>query len=412
MNPTIAGIDVHKRVLMVVALVAVEADTTGELEKARFGTTTAELRRLRDWLKQRQVQEVVMESTAQYWKPVWLMLEGHFRLHLAQAWSNRAPRGKKSDFKDAERLVRRQMANELTLSFVPAAEQRQMRDLFRRRVQLTRDRVRIQNQVESLLEETRIKISSVLTDLFGASGLRILTALAQGISDPAQLAKLADKRVQCAPEELADALTGSVGINQRRLLKQHLDHLALIDKQVAELDTWTAEIMQTQASIIARLCDVPGIRLLAAQQIIAEVGPSASAFDSAPQLSAWAGASPGREESAEKNRSNRSTKGNPYLRRTLCQVAQAAVRTSNSFFQQKFKRLLPRLGYPKAIWAIARHLTVVIWKILHDGATYIEYGAPTSPQAAKRRLQRIKKELRTLGYSDDLRPMASVASSA
>jgi transposase len=235
MNLTIAAIDVHKRVLMVVA---VGADTTAEPEKARFGTTTAELTRLQDWLKQRQVQEVVMESTAQYWKPVWLMLEGHFRLHLAQAWSNRAPRGKKSDFKDAERLVRRQIADELTLSFVPAAEQRPMRDLNRRRVQLTRDRVRIQNQVESLLEETRIKISSVLTDLFGASGLRILAALAQGVSDPTQLAKLADKRVKCAPEELADALTGSVGINHRRLLKQHSDHLELIDQQVAELDTW------------------------------------------------------------------------------------------------------------------------------------------------------------------------------
>jgi transposase len=262
MNPTIAGIDVHKRMLMVV--VVVEADTTAELEKARVGTTTAELTRLQDWLKQRQVQEVVMESTAQYWKPVWLMLEGHFGLPLAQAWSNRAPRGKKSDFKDAERLVRRQIADELTLSFVPAAEQRQMRDLHRRRVQLTRDRVRIQNQVESLLEETRIKISSVPTDLFGASGLRILTALAQGVSDPAQLAKLADQRVKCAPEELADALTGSVGINHRRLLKQHLDHLELIDKQVTELDTWTAEIMRAQSSTIACLCDVPGIRLLAA----------------------------------------------------------------------------------------------------------------------------------------------------
>jgi transposase len=332
MNLTIAAIDVHKRVLMVV--VAIEADTAAELEKARFGTTTAELTRLQGWLKQRPVHEVVMESTAQYGRPVWLMLEGHFRLHLAQAWSNRAPRGKKSDFQDAERLLRRQIADELTLSFVPAAEQRQIRDLNRRRVQLTRDRVRIQNQVESLLEETRIKISSVLTDLFGASGLRILAALAKGESDPAQLAKLVDNRVKGAPDELADALTGSVDLTHRRLLKQHLDHLELIDKQVAELDTWTAESMRAQASTIARLCDVPGIRLLAAQQIIAEVGPSASAFDSAPQLSAWVGASPGREESAEKNRSNRSTKGNPYLRRTLCQVAQAAVRTNHSFFSK------------------------------------------------------------------------------
>jgi transposase len=153
-------------------------------EKRKFGTTTSELRHLMSWLQQLGTQEVVMESTAQYWKPVWLTLEGGFRLFLAQAWSNRAPRGKKADFKDAERLVRRPMAGELTLSFVPDAEQRLMRTLTRRRAQLTRDRVRIQNQVESLLEETRIKLSSMVSDLFGASGLRMLTALGEGETDP------------------------------------------------------------------------------------------------------------------------------------------------------------------------------------------------------------------------------------
>jgi transposase len=171
--------DVHKRVLMVVAV----EQASGEIvAKRRFGTTTAELEHVKAWLRQHGVEELVMESTAQYWKPVWLALEDHFGLHLAQAWSNRAPRGKKSDFKDAERLVRRQLAGELTLSFIPDAEQRQWRSLTRRRTQLTRDGVRIHNQVESLLEEMRIKLSSVVTDLFGASGLRILAALARGQS--------------------------------------------------------------------------------------------------------------------------------------------------------------------------------------------------------------------------------------
>lgn len=410
MTKTIAGIDVHKRVLMVVTLP--QDGDAAEREKRRFGTTTAELMHLRAWLEQRQVHEVVMESTAQYWRPVWLMLEKHFQLHLAQAWSNRAPRGKKTDFKDAERLVRRHIAGELTMSFVPEGVQRQLRNLTRRRTQLSRDRARIHNQVESLLEETCIKISSVLTDLFGASGLRILAALAKGESDPVQLASLADARVQCSPQELAETLTGAVNSIHRRLLQQHLNHLELVDKQLAELDALTAELMHEHAASAARLADVPGIRLLAAQQIIAEAGPTASAFDSAAQFSAWIGVSPGREQSAEYNYSSRTTKGNIYLRRILCQVAQAAVRTNNCFFQQKFKRLLPRLGYPKAIWAIARHLSVVIWKILHDGVHYIEYGGTTSPQAAKRRLQRIRKELRTLGYSDDLKLLPTAIPSA
>ena len=407
MTGSIAGIDVHKRVLMVaVGIVSDAAQPESlRLESRRFGTTTAELRHLVAWLQQHGVQEAVMESTAQYWKPVWLMLEDQFRLVLAQAWSNRAPRGKKTDCKDAQRLVRRHLAGELTLSFVPDAEQRRMRSLTRRRTQLTRDRVRIQNQVESLLEETRIKLSSAVTDLFGASGLAILRALVQGETDPARLAALADARVQRTPQELAEALTGVVCDVHRRLLHQHLDHLTLVEAQLQELLLLSAQAMHEHREAIARLAQIPGIRTLAAQQILAEAGPRASAFASPARFSSWIGVSPGRNESAGENHSSRCAKGNLYLRNVLCQAAQAAVRTKNSFFQQKFRRLLPRLGYVKAVWAIARHLSVVIWKVLHQGADYIEYGLATTPQAARRRLQRIKKELRALGYSDQLKPL-------
>jgi transposase len=407
MTDSIAGIDVHKRVLMV----AVGLATGGEqpesirFESRRFGATTSELLHLAAWLQQRGVREVVMESTAQYWKPVWLALERHFQLYLAQAWSNRAPRGRKADFKDAERLVRRHAAGELTLSFVPDAEQRLMRTLTRRRTQLTRDGVRIHNQVESLLEETRIKLSSVVTDLFGASGLRILGALVEGETDPAKLVALADARVQRSAEELADALTGAVSEIHRRLLQQHLANLALVEGQMQELSLLTATVMHEHSEAVARLVKIPGIRVLSAHQIVAEAGPRASAFPSAAHFSSWIGVCPGRNESAEENHSSRCAKGNMYLRRVLCQAAQAAVKTKNSFFQQKFRRLLPRLGYTKAIWAIARRLSVVIWKILHDGVEYVEYGLATTPQAAKRRLQRIRQELRALGYSDELKPL-------
>jgi hypothetical protein len=139
----------------------------------------SELRRLSTWLQERGVEEAVMESTAQYWRSVWLELEPHMCLHLAQAFSNRAPRGRKHDFKDAERLVRRLIAKELILSFVPDGGQRIWRNLTRMKLQLTRDRVRIQSQIECLLEEMRIKLSIVVSDLLGSSGLRILHALSQ-----------------------------------------------------------------------------------------------------------------------------------------------------------------------------------------------------------------------------------------
>ena len=401
----IAGIDVHKRVLMAVVVKLGAAGDGARSPRRRFGTTTAEIGHLAAWLQEQGVTEVVMESTAQYWKPVWLGLENHFPLRLAQAWSNRAPKGKKTDFKDAERLARRYIADELTLSFVPDAGQRLLRSLTRRRKQLTRDRIRIQNQVESLLEETRIKLSCVVTDLFGASGVRILSALAGGETDPQKLAALADARVQKSAEEMAEALTGSPTDIHRKLLQQHLKQLELVDGQLEELAALTADAMQPHTAAVARLVRIPGIRVAAAQQIVAEAGPDAAAFDSPAQFSCWIGVSPGRKESGEKNLSSRCPKGNVHLRDVLCQAAQAAVRTKNSFFQQKFQRLVPRLGYAKAIWAIARHLSVVVWKLLHEGVEYIERGGTTTPEAVRRRLQRIRRELRAIGYSDELTPL-------
>ena len=176
----IAGIDVHKRVLMVVLS---HVSEEGRLGRGRFGTTSVELERLAEWFQQQGVEEVVMESTAQYWKPVWLALEDRFRLHLAQAQSNRAPKGRKRDFADAERLVRRLLAGELILSYVPDPEQRLWRTLTHSKIQMKQDQIRIGNQLEALLEDARIKLSSFVSDLLGVSARRMLKALAEGSED-------------------------------------------------------------------------------------------------------------------------------------------------------------------------------------------------------------------------------------
>lgn len=403
----ITGIDVHKRMLMVAAA-DVSVDE-GDLEFLcrRFGTTAGELQHLAAWLDEHGVREVVMESTAQYWKPVWLALEGHFQLHLAQAWSNRAPQGRKADFRDAQRLVRRHRAGELTLSFVPEAEQRQMRSLTRRRVQLSGDRVRLQNQLEALLEEMRIKLSSVVTDLLGASGQRILWAIARGETDAEKLAALGDVRLKCTREQLQEALVSRPPDVLRQLLRQLLEQVEFLDRQMEALQQLIAETMRGWQDAVARLTQIPGIRMVAAQQILAETGPQAAAFPSAAQFASWMGACPGREESAGINRSGRCPKGNRYLRRTLCQAAQAAVRTNNSHFQAVFRRLIPRLGYAKAIWAIVRRLAEVIWAILHTGQPYQERGSVSTSQAMKRRIQRLTQELRNAGYTVQITPPAT-----
>ena len=195
--------DIHKSVWMVVGATAASEveDATGEgvhFECRRFGTGNRERMQVVSGLQERGVVEVVMEATAQYWKPVWMDLEAHVpKLHWAPAQSNRAPQGRKNDFRDAKRLARRLLAGEWMLSFVPDAEQRIWRTLTRSKQQLVRDRVRLQNQVEALLEEMRIKLWGAISDLFGRGGRRIREALSNGETDPVQLAELGDDRLQC-----------------------------------------------------------------------------------------------------------------------------------------------------------------------------------------------------------------------
>lgn len=396
MNYKVAGIDVHKKVLMVVVCAVGESEW--EPERKRFGTTTSELRRLVQWLRERGVEEAVMESTAQYWKPVWYELEPYVRLQLAQAFSNRAPRGRKHDFKDAERLVRRFVAGELQLSFVPPPEQRSWRTLTRMKVQLTCEASRLHSQVECLLEEMRIKLSSVVSDLLGLSGLRILHALAAGECDPQQLASLGDPHLRCTQEQLRDALSGEPQALHRQLLQLYLERYQLIQQQIEHLKQMTASAMQPHAAAVQRLAEVSGFGVDSAQQVIAEVGVEASAFASPAQLASWVGTCPGKQESAEQNQSSRSAKGNRYLRRILNQAAHAAVKKNGSHLQSVFRRLLPRLGYKSAIWAIAHRLCRLVWKILHEHIAFVEKGNEPSPRQKRQRAQRLLRSLRRLGY--------------
>lgn len=333
----VAGIDVHKK--MVAAVITNARESELHFECRRFGTTVGDLRQLAAWLQDHAVQELAMESTAQYWKPVWLALEGQCRLHLAQARSNRAPRGRKTDFRDAKPVVSRLLSGDLVLGFVPDVEQRGWRTLTRTKHQLTRDRVRLQSQLESLLEECQIKLSSLVSDLLGASGRRILRALADGETDPARLAALGDKRLRASQAELTDALSGSVQPLHRQVLALYLARLELIESQVHQLEQLIAEAMKAHSEAIARLAEVPGFGVDSAQQILAEIGPQAAAFPSAAQLASWVGVCPGRNESAGESSSNRSAKGNRAMRRLLDQLAHAAVRKEGTRLQIVFRRL-------------------------------------------------------------------------
>ena len=356
----IAGIDVHKKMLAVVVS-DVEIDNEYQFERRKFGSTPEQLRLLAAWLLDQETEEVVMESTAQYWKPVWEALERYWKpacekregarrksgsLHLAQALSNRGRRGRKRDFPDAERLVKRLVAQELTLSFVPDAEQRLWRTVTRKKYQLRCDRIRLQNQLESLLEEAHIKLSSFVSDLMGLSAQRMLNAIAEGETNPATLAALADKHLRATPEQLCDALGACTQLNPvyRRLLKLAFEELRLIDDQIARLDREMASLLGEHQDAVQRLAEIPGLGVDSAQQIIAEVGPTAATFPSEKCLSSWVGACPGDEETAGVNHSHRSPKGNRQMRRILNQSANAAARTKGSLFEIVYRRSVPPFG--------------------------------------------------------------------
>ena len=342
----IAGIDVHKKVLAVV-ITDVECDGEYEFERRRFGSNPEHLKQLAEWFVEQEVEEVVMESTAQYWQGVWGALERYWRpicqkregagamsgkLHLAQAQSNRGRRGRKRDFPDAERLVKRLVAQELVLSFVPDPEQRLWRTVMRRKQQMTRLHVRMQNQLESLLEEAHIKLSGFVTDLLGVSARRMLQALADGETDPAALAALADKRLRATPAQLCDALGACTELNPvyRRLIKMALHELQFLEQQTGQLDQEIANLLRPYENAVKRLAEVPGLGVDSAQQIIAEVGPTAATFPSDKHLCSWVGVCPGDNESAGVNHSHRSPKGNRHMRRILNQAANAAARTKGS----------------------------------------------------------------------------------
>ena len=416
----IAGIDVHKRMLAVVI-----ADVAGEgayqFARRRVRTSPSELRGLAAWLVAQEVDEVVMESTAQYWRPVWDTLERDWTprrrtqagagpragtQHLAHAQSNRGPRGRKRDFPDAERLVKRLVAQELTLSFVPDPEQRLWRTVMRRKSQLTRSRVQLQNRLECLLEEAHLKLSSLVSDLLGASARRMLQALADGETCPATLAALADHRLRATVDQLGDALGACTDLHPvyRRLLHMALDELRLLEEQIDHLDQEMARLLGQHQAAVQRLAAVPGLGVDSAQQIIAEVGATATTFPSPQQLASWVGACPGDKESAGVSYSHRSPKGNRQMRRLLNQAANAAVKTKGSLFQVVYRRLVPRLGHAQAIGAIAHRLCRLIWKILHQGIRYEERGPAVSRTRTQRRAAKMIRELRSLGYRVELIP--------
>ena len=393
------GIDVHKK-SVTACLMWGPADQEPQCEIRRFGTMTSELKSLAEWLKQAHCEIAAMESTGAYWKPVWNVLQGQIKLILANAKHVRSLPGEKTDNKDGRRLASYVRHGLIRPSFVPAQDIRELRDLTRYRKKLLANGSAERNRIQKVLEDANIKLGSVLSDVFGVSGQRMLHALVDKPSvNIEEVTALAHWRLQPKIEELKKALEGRITAHHRFMIDLSLGHMQYIEQQILRLDEQIAQHVAPYQKQFQLLQTIPGIAETAAGSVLAEIGPDMSPFPDDGHLTSWAGICPGNNESAGKKFSSTTRKGNPHLVSTVVESAWAATHTKNSHFKARYHRIKARRGPQRAIVAVGHTLLRTIYVVLKTGQPYQEPVRPTlSERQSTRKAQRLCRELKNLGF--------------
>lgn len=402
-----AGLDVHKDT--VVACARHMADGKVRTRIKTFKTTTSALMALSDWLSDEGCTHIAMEATGVYWKPVWHILgDGEFALVLANAAHVKNVPGRKTDVNDAAWLADLMAHGLIKASFVPDEPTQQMRDLLRTRKQFVRERSSHLQRIQKTLEDANIKLDSVISDVAGLSGRRMIEALIAGETAPEALAALAHGRIRATAAELEAALRGRVTAHHRFMLRLHLDHLDAVDAAIARIDKEVDGNVEPFRTAVQMLSGIPGIRSLSAEVIVSEIGIDMSRFPTAGHLISWAGLCPRNDESAGKRRSTRMKKGAPWLKTTLIQCAWAATRVKGSYLQAQYLRLRSRRGAKKAIGAVAASMLTAAYHMLCHGTLYQDLGATHFEKYAKgKQLQKIINRLKNLGYNAQITPLAA-----
>jgi transposase len=420
MHKRVAGLDVHKET--VVACVRLMTGRQVTRECRTYATTTDGLLDLLAWLTACRCIHVAMEATGVYWTPVWKILsDGDFELLVANAAHIKNVPGRKTDMNDAMWIADLLACGLIKASFVPEEDIQELRALMRTRKQLVREATRHVQRIQKTLEEANIKLDSVISDILGASGRRMIEAMIAGVSDPDQLAGLASRGIKASHQQLRDALHGRLRAHHRFLLKLHLGQWDTVDAAVQDIDRevdgrierMDAAVHDGEApfrSLILRLSAIPGVSALSATTVLSEIGTDMSRFPTAGHLVAWAGLCPGQNESAGKQKSSRLRKGAPWLKTMLVQCAWAAKRKKDSYYMAQFYRLQSRRGPQKAICAVAASILTAIYHMLKTGAPHRDLGADyferRSPEAKARRLV---TQLSRLGFEVTLQPIADAA---
>jgi transposase len=404
-----AGLDVHK--MTVVACVR-QVEPSGRVREAvrTFGTMTAELLLLSDWLAEAGVSHVAMESTGVFWKPVFNLLEGRFEVLLVNPRHMKQVPGRKTDAKDSQWIAQLLQCGLLRGSFIPPKLIRELRDLTRQRSQLVAEKAAVANRIQKVLEDANVKLAGVATDVLGVSGRAMIRALIAGQDDPAELAELARRRLRRKLPELRAALQGRVSEHHRFLLRHLMSHLDALEGLITELNLRIAAAVAPFAEAVERLKTIPGIDQRTAEGLVAEVGTDMGRFPSAGHLASWAGVCPGNHESAGKHRSGRTTKGDRWLRRVLTQAAWAASHTKGTYLSAQYHRLAARRGKKRAVVALGHTLLVIVYHVLKDQTTYKELGADYLDRLEPERLTRqLVRRLEKLGHRVTLEPKEEAA---
>jgi transposase len=393
-----AGLDVHKKTV-VVCMLTPDGQGGWSQEIRTFGTMTVDLLALADWLLACGCTHVAIESTGDYWKPVFNILEGTCEVVLVNAQHVKAVPGRKTDVKDAAWLAELLQHGLLRASFIPPVAQRELRDLTRYRSTFIQERVSLINRVQKLLEDANIKLAAVASDIMGVSGRAMLEALVAGPTDPQALAELAKGRLRSKRDLLAHALDGRVKPHHRFVLTELLCQIDSLDETIARFDARIQEICGACEEAVGLLDTIPGVARRTAEMLVAEIGTDMTRFPSAAHLASWAGVAPGNQESAGKRASGKTRKGNRFLRTTLIQAAHAAARTKGTYLSAQYRRLAARRGKKRAMLAVAHSMLVMAYYMIQRQEPYRDAGADffdrLQPEDTARRLV---KRLESLGY--------------
>ena len=365
------GLDVHKDTIKACIM---RQGIKKQIES--FNTMTDDLLELKNWLIEHKITHVAMESTGVFWKPVFNILGDNFEILLVNARHIKTVPGRKTDVLDCEWICRLLRAGLLKGSFIPKQEIRDLRDLTRYQKKIREEASREKNRVQKVLQDANIKLSSVLSDVFGKSGLFILENISNGITDIDVLIEpfISNQRLFKKIEDAKKALKGRISVHHQILLKTILEHIKFIESQITKIQFQIDKIITRYENDFKNLQSIHGIKEKAAASIIAEIGTDMNKFPDANHLTSWTGLCPGNNESAGKKKSFRTTHGNKYLKSLMVECAWTAIKTKNSYLRAKYYSLVPRMGKKKAIVAIGRKLLIYSYHILKNKEQYRDLG--------------------------------------